>query len=270
MGALCNRPAPAGDAEDEQLDTVAPITADNPMPNGDFPAGGASSKRNRKKHKKTKRRKQRSADTDQKQQPDSDSDSDNDEEDAKARIEAASADPSGRSTKYAERILDRDSYFDSYPCGALVRAEPETIALFFRRFDSDGDGVLSQRELLDLADQCIVRILHEFAAHLKHRHTAISPDELEEKILRERYYILPSLSKGKMRAGGNKPGVVAERFRRCMARELVRQLDINGDGSVTKNKFVIAWPRFAEKWFDFERRMKDAQEMSEAVRCALM
>jgi len=130
----------------------------------------------------------------------------------------------------------------------LAGAQLETI---WAHYDRDGNGVLDRKELAQLASDCIERTLSMLADEVKRANPGISESDLRAVVEREKQFILPG-------AGSSNK----EEQHHQMVRMLVRKLDVNGDGSVTRTELMMQWNSFSAQLFQVREQ--------EALGCSIM
>jgi len=134
------------------------------------------------------------------------------------------------------------------PLEKLKDLGTEQLNVIWAQYDMDGNGVLDRRELKLLANDCIARTLQAIEDELRRTNPGISEKALKEAIERERIFALPGKKK--------------EDTHKEMVKMLVRRLDVNGDGEVTKAELMMQWNSFSASLFQVRQQ--------EALDCCIM
>lgn len=141
-----------------------------------------------------------------------------------------------------------DNYLNSVPIDKLRVLGAEQLNAIWNQYDCDGNGILDRKELKLLANDCIGRTIKMFADEIRQRNPGISEKNLQRAIDKERVFLLP--------------GKNSEDSHREMTKLLIRKLDVNGDGGVTKQELMAQWREFSNEVF--------AQKNQEALECSIM
>jgi hypothetical protein len=96
-------------------------------------------------------------------------------------------------------------------------------------------GALDRRELKLLASDCIARSLRMFEDEIRRQNPGISDSDLRAAAEKERAFLLPGKTK--------------EESHKEMVKMLVRTLDVNGDGNVSKAELMMQWNVFSKQIF---------------------
>lgn len=128
-------------------------------------------------------------------------------------------------------------YIHAVPIEKLRSLAGSQLEVVWQQYDLDGNGVLDRKELALLASDCIARTLAMVGEEVRKQNPNVSESELQAAIEREREFILPG-------GGGKK-----EEAHQKMVKMLIRKLDVNGDGSVTKAELMMQWNSFSASLF---------------------
>jgi Ca2+-binding EF-hand superfamily protein len=99
------------------------------------------------------------------------------------------------------------------------------------QYDTDGNGHLDKRELRALAGDVVDRILKIFADHIRARNPGMGENAVKKVVEKERVFILP--------------GKTQDESVRELTRMLLKDLDVNKDGVVTKTELLYQWNAFS-------------------------
>ena len=121
------------------------------------------------------------------------------------------------------------------PGGALSALDDDELSRMSRleldqlwqKYDRDGNGSLGRSELRRLAEDVIARLIQLVRDDLIRCNPDLPPDQLDEKVERERLFVLP--------------GRNMKESQKEMTRMLQATLDVNGDGKVTKIEYFAQW-----------------------------
>lgn len=121
------------------------------------------------------------------------------------------------------------------PGGALSALDDDELSRMSRleldqlwkKYDKDANGTLGRSELRRLAEDVIARLLQLVRDDLIRCNPDLPADELDEKVERERLFVLP--------------GRNMKESQKEMTRMLQGTLDVNGDGKVTKIEYFAQW-----------------------------
>jgi len=129
----------------------------------------------------------------------------------------------------------------------MTRGELEQL---WQRYDKDKNGVLSRNELKSLAADVVARLIQLVRDDLLRERPELQhdPARLDALVEKEKLFVLP--------------GKNAKQSQQELARQLAETLDINGDGRVSMQEYLMQWNEFASDVFQLK---KDG-----AIACSIM
>lgn len=136
----------------------------------------------------------------------------------------------------------------------LQHLSSTNLEALWKQYDKDKNGTLDRKELKRLAKDCIGRTIAMCENEIRLQQPKLTDNELKAAVEKELKFVLPGAAK----ENGKKEDVQKE-----MVRRLIRKLDVNGDGDVTKAELLATWNVFAKELF----QMKTAEG---PVGCSIM
>lgn len=115
-------------------------------------------------------------------------------------------------------------------------------------YDRNHSNSLNKSELKSLADDCIDRQMKLLEDDLALKNPHLSPEQLKEKLKEERVFLVEGKSEKESRA--------------YMRQRLLETLDLNHDGKITKQEFLVHWNAFAQEVFQLQEQG--------AIECSIM
>jgi Ca2+-binding EF-hand superfamily protein len=144
----------------------------------------------------------------------------------------------------------------------LTDMSPEQVKALWDEFDVDKSGELTKYELKALARKVNQRLLTQFKDRQRSLHPNIKAKALTKLVQKEAAYLLPPPSKGKKK--NSKGGDITSDP--AMVGQMVKMLDVDGNGQVSRMEFMMQWKGFAIRMFDAHK----AAEAPNKLKCAIM
>ena len=138
----------------------------------------------------------------------------------------------------------------------LQHLSADNLEQLWKNYDKDKNGTLDRKELKKLAKDCIGRTIAMCEDEIRRQQPRLTDAELKAAVEKELRFVLPGAAK----ENGKKEDVQKE-----MVRRLVKKLDVNGDGDVTKAEAAAMWNAFAKELFKVR-----APEADSSIACAIM
>ena len=117
------------------------------------------------------------------------------------------------------------------------------LEVLWKQYDKDKNGTLDRSELKKLAKDCINRTIAMCEEEIRRQQPQLREDELKAAVEKELKFVLP---------GANDSNASEKDVRKVMVKKLVRKLDVNGDGDVTKAELLATWNVFAQELFQMK------------------
>jgi Ca2+-binding EF-hand superfamily protein len=130
---------------------------------------------------------------------------------------------------------DGGNFLNQVPIDKLRSMGMAQLNEIWAKYDSDGNGFLDRNELKQLAQDCVDRMITMMEEEIRRANPGISEKNLKKAIEREKMFVLP--------------GKNAAESQREMVKMLVKKLDVNGDGEVTKSELFTQWNGFSKELF---------------------
>ena len=125
----------------------------------------------------------------------------------------------------------------------LQHLSAENLETLWKNYDKDKNGTLDRKEMKKLAKDCIGRTIAMCEEEIRRQQPKLTENELKAAVEKELKFVLPGAAK----ENGKKEDVQKE-----MVRRLVKKLDVNGDGDVTKAELLATWNVFAKELFQIK------------------
>lgn len=152
-------------------------------------------------------------------------------------------------------LADDEKTIHSIPVEKLRALGGAQLEVVWSEYDRDGNGVLDRKELALLAGDCIARTLAMMEQEIRRQNPGISESALRDAVEREKAFVLPG-------GGGKDSNGKGKDSHAQMIRHLVKKLDVNGDGSVTKAELMMQWNSFSSGLFQVREQ--------QALECSIM
>ena len=152
---------------------------------------------------------------------------------------AAAPHKGGKDKKKKEKIIKTLELAD------LQHLSVDNLEHLWRQYDKDKNGTLDRKELKKLAKDCIGRTIAMCEEEIRRQQPRLTEAELKSAVEQELKFVLPGASSASK--ANSKEDVQKE-----MVRRLVRKLDVNGDGDVTKAELLATWNVFAKELFQMK------------------
>ena len=117
------------------------------------------------------------------------------------------------------------------------------LEMLWKQYDKDKNGTLDRSELKKLAKDCINRTIAMCEEEIRRQQPQLTENELKAAVEKELKFVLP---------GANEANASEKDVRKVMVKKLVRKLDVNGDGDVTKAELLATWNVFAQELFQMK------------------
>lgn len=118
--------------------------------------------------------------------------------------------------------------------------------------DINRDGSLDRKEMKELSMLLNDKILMTFKDEIKAGNPTWDEAKIEKTVAKERFYLLPGKN-----AKDNTP---------AMVKMMMKKLDVNNDGSVTRTEFLAQWGQFSAEIF---KDHNDEEEQKD-LECSIM
>ena len=125
----------------------------------------------------------------------------------------------------------------------LQHMSSDNLDVLWKQYDKDKNGTLDRSELKKLAKDCINRTIAMCEEEIRRQQPQLKEEELKAAVEKELKFVLP---------GANEAGASEKDVRKVMVKKLVRKLDVNGDGDVTKAELLATWNVFAQELFQMK------------------
>ena len=125
----------------------------------------------------------------------------------------------------------------------LQHLSADNLEVLWKQYDKDKNGTLDRSELKKLAKDCINRTIAMCEEEIRRQQPQLREDELKAAVEKELKFVLP---------GANDSNASEKDVRKVMVKKLIRKLDVNGDGDVTKAELLATWNVFAQELFQMK------------------
>ena len=125
----------------------------------------------------------------------------------------------------------------------LQHLSADNLEMLWKQYDKDKNGTLDRSELKKLAKDCINRTIAMCEEEIRRQQPHLTEIELKAAVEKELKFVLP---------GANDSNASEKDVRKVMVKKLVRKLDVNGDGDVTKAELLATWNVFAQELFQMK------------------
>jgi len=119
---------------------------------------------------------------------------------------------------------------ESHAAHTLAHLTPQDLDALWKKYDADGNGKLRRNEISKLAEDLIDKVEEFVSIELRRTNPHLSAAQVKSKVAEEQEQMLP---------GGRKE----------MVRRLIRTLDRNADGKITRMEWHMQWNDFAAEMF---------------------
>ena len=155
-----------------------------------------------------------------------------------------------------ERRKKKEKLIKTLELADLQHLSAANLEALWKNYDKDKNGTLDRKELKKLAKDCIERTIAMCEEEIRRQQPKLTEAELKAAVEKELKFVLPGADK----ESGKKEDVQKE-----MVRLLVKKLDVNGDGDVTKAEAAAMWNAFAKELFKVR-----TPEAESSLACAIM
>ena len=132
--------------------------------------------------------------------------------------------------------------------GDLTQMSQQSLALLWAQYASSPSADrLKRRQIKQLAVDCVDRVLQQLTNDLRRLHSEWGEREVREAVRKELKFVI----------AGVKEGDGMEEMARAMAGRLVRKLDVNGDGEISRTELLVSWNAFSSELFTMKKEQSD-------------
>ena len=138
----------------------------------------------------------------------------------------------------------------------LTQMSQQSLALLWTQYASSPTADrLKRKQLKQLAVDCVDRVLQQLTTDIRRQHGNWGEREVREAVRKELKFVIP----------GVKESDGMDEMARTMAGRLVRKLDVNGDGEVSRTELLVSWNAFSSELFAMKREQSDG-----SLECCVM
>ena len=139
----------------------------------------------------------------------------------------------------------------------LTQMSQQSLALLWAQYASSSTAEkLKRRQLKQLAIDCVERVLQQLTHDIRSQHAGWGEREVREAVRKELKFVI----------AGVKESDGMDEMARAMAGRLVRKLDVNGDGDVSRTELLVSWNAFSTEMFASKRE----QQSDGSLECSIM
>ena len=138
----------------------------------------------------------------------------------------------------------------------LCQMSQQSLALLWAQYaTSPTADKLRRKQIKQLASDCVERVLAQLTNDLRRQHNDWGEREVREAVRKELKFAIP----------GVREGDGMEEMARAMAGRLVRKLDVNGDGEISRTELLVSWNGFSTELFTMKKEQSDG-----SLECCVM
>ena len=140
--------------------------------------------------------------------------------------------------------------------GDLTQMSQHSLSLLWAQYAGSPTAErLKRRQLKQLATDCVDRVLQQLTNDLRKQHNEWGEREVREAVRKELKFVI----------AGVKEGDGMDEMARAMAGRLVRKLDVNGDGEISRTELLVSWNAFSSELFAMKKEQSDG-----SLECCVM